>query len=76
MTTPNREQDKRLMRIALQRLPESHREIVQALYTQKLTAEELAGHLGLSPATVASRLKEGTALLKQIMQELRAEAQE
>lgn len=73
MSTGNRELDKKRMRIAIQRLPEAYREVLLGIHTQKLSPEELAEALRISPVAVQTRLKEGTALLRRVMEEMQNE---
>ncbi|HTL52117.1 MAG TPA: sigma factor-like helix-turn-helix DNA-binding protein [Planctomycetota bacterium] len=74
MSGSNRERDKKLMRQAIQRVPEEYREVLLAMYTQKISADDLAESLNLSRATVDQRLKDGTVLLRKVMRELQDEA--
>jgi RNA polymerase sigma-70 factor (ECF subfamily) len=55
-------------------LPDAYREVVMLYYYQDVTYQELADALGVSPATVNSRLTKARAMLRSRLSEARREA--
>ncbi|MGH9612273.1 MAG: RNA polymerase sigma factor [Bryobacteraceae bacterium] len=56
--------DRRLIE-ALERLPQSYREVLRLSHLQELSYREIAGHLNVPLGTVMSRLSRGRAILRE-----------
>jgi RNA polymerase sigma-70 factor (ECF subfamily) len=60
----DREDELRRLLAAVEALPEDYRKVVMLYYYEDVTYRELAGLLGVSPATVNARLTRARALLR------------
>jgi RNA polymerase sigma-70 factor (ECF subfamily) len=69
----DRAEDRRRVLAAVEALPEAYRTAILLYYYDDLTYRELAGLLGVSPATVNARLTKARALLRERLDESRTE---